>query len=59
MFLGYALCAVFRFEKTFTECISSAAIKIKFEQHPKRGSEVVEELEQLVSEEETSAMQIG
>ena len=56
---GYALCAVFRFEKTFKECISSAAIKIKFEQHHKRGSEVVEELEQLVSEEETSAMQIG
>lgn len=48
-----------RFEKTFKECISSAAIKIKFEQHHKRGSEVIEELEQLVSEEETSAMQIG
>ena len=53
MFVAY------RFERTFKECISSAAIKIKFEQHHKRGSEVVEELEQLVSEEETNAMQIG
>jgi mitofusin len=50
---------LFRFEKTFKECISSTAIKIKFEQHHKRGSEVVKDLEQLVSEEETNAMQIG
>ena len=48
-----------RFERTFKECISSAAIRIKFEQHHKRGSEVVEELEQIVTEEEADAIQEG
>ena len=55
----FGLSLIFRFELKFKECISSAAIKIKFEQHHKRGSEVVQDLEQLVTEEETSAIKIG
>ena len=37
-----------RFELKFKECLSSSAIKTKFEQHHGRGIEIVVELEQLL-----------
>lgn len=37
-----------KFERLFKLCISNSAIHTKFEQHYKQGSEVVEELEQLL-----------
>lgn len=40
-----------KFEKVFKQCISSSAIHTKFEQHYKKGSEVVEELDQLLKQE--------
>ena len=40
-----------RFEKLFKLCISSSAIHTKFEQHYKKGCEVVAELNQLLVQE--------
>ena len=40
-----------KFEDLFKSCISSSAIHTKFEQHYKQGSEVVEELEELLKQE--------
>lgn len=40
-----------RFEKLFKLCISSSAIHTKFEQHYKKGCEVVAELDQLLGQE--------
>ncbi len=40
-----------KFEELFKECISSSAILTKFEQHYKRGSEVIVELEQVLGRE--------
>ncbi len=41
-----------KFERQFKECISSAAIQTKFEQHHKQGMTVVAELERLLETEE-------
>ena len=41
-----------RFERQFKECVSSAAIRTKFEQHHKQGVAVVSDLEQLLELEE-------
>jgi len=45
------------FEQRFKECISSAAIRTKFEHHHRRGVEVVQELEELLAEEERNILQ--
>ena len=45
------------FEQRFKECISSAAIRTKFEYHHHRGVEVVRELEELLAEEERNILQ--
>jgi len=45
------------FEQRFKECISSAAIRTKFEHHHRRGVEVVRELEELLAEEERNILQ--
>ena len=44
-----------RFEKKFKECLSSSAIKTKFEQHHTRGMEIVTELDKLLENEEIQA----
>ena len=46
-----------QFEQQFKECISSAAIRTKFEHHHRRGVEVVRELEELLAEEEKNILQ--
>ena len=40
-----------KFEKLFKECISNSAIHTKFEQHYKKGSEVVKDLQSLLQKE--------
>lgn len=45
-----------RFEMKFKECLSSSAIKTKFEQHHSRGMEIVTELDQLLENEEQFAI---
>ena len=46
-----------RFEQLFKECVSSSAIRTKFEHHHKQGSEVVQELAGLLEQEETQIVQ--
>ena len=45
------------FERRFKECLSSSAIRTKFEQHYKQGLNVVSELEQLLSLEDSHLQQ--
>ena len=45
------------FEHLFKECISSAAILTKFENHHSQGAEIVHELEQLLEQEEQSSVE--
>ncbi len=40
-----------RFELKLNECLSSSAIRTKFEQHHFRGTEIVQELEELLCSE--------
>lgn len=42
-----------QFERRFKECLSSSAIRTKFEQHYKQGLSVVSELEGLLGEEDS------
>jgi mitofusin len=46
-----------RFEDKFKECLSSSAIRTKFEQHHSRGMEIVSELAQLLENEEKEAVE--
>ena len=46
-----------RFEQLFKQCVSSSAIKTKFEHHHKQGSEVILELAGLLEQEETQIIQ--
>ena len=48
---------VLRFERLFKECVSSSAIRTKFEHHHNQGSEVVEDLESLLVLEEAQIQQ--
>ena len=41
-----------KFEQHFKQCLSSSAIRTKFEQHHSRGAEIIFELEQLLQSEE-------
>lgn len=41
-----------RFERRFKECISSSAIRTKFEHHHKQGTAIVGEMEQLLQQGE-------
>ena len=41
-----------RFELKLNECLSSSAIRTKFEQHHFRGTEIVQELEELLCSED-------
>lgn len=42
-----------QFERRFKECLSSSAIRTKFEQHYKQGLSVVSELEDLLRQEDS------
>lgn len=46
-----------KFEQQFKECISSAAIQTKFEQHHKQGTVVVAELEKILETEEQQLLE--
>lgn len=41
-----------RFELKLNQCLSSSAIKTKFEQHHSRGTEIIMELEELLRSED-------
>ncbi len=46
-----------RFEVKLNECLSSSAIRTKFEQHHSRGTEIVQELEELLRSEDQFIVQ--
>ena len=46
-----------QFERRFKECLSSSAIRTKFEQHYKQGLSVVSDLGQLLEQEEAHLQQ--